>query len=57
MTDNISWVEVKLSDAKVGKLISKIVLSKRAIETGGCGCGCDSAPADKDQLNHRVKQG
>jgi len=40
MNEKVSWVQAKVNDPKIAKLITKLANSKKAIETGGCGCGC-----------------
>jgi len=36
MVKNISWVEAKLSDSKIAKLISKLTTADKIVATGGC---------------------
>jgi hypothetical protein len=40
MIANLSWVEAKLSDATVARLVTRLTQKNKSIETGGCGCGC-----------------
>ena len=56
MVKNISWVEAKLSDSKIARLISKLTKGDKIVETGGCGCGCEDGAATRSQLNSGAKQ-
>jgi hypothetical protein len=47
MTDNVSWVQAKLSDSKVASLIARLAKAEKTIETGGCGCGCGDSATNK----------
>ena len=46
MTKQVSWVRANLQDVKIADLIKKITKSEKAIETGGCGCGCGGDKPD-----------
>jgi hypothetical protein len=39
MTENITWVEAKLGDSAIAKLVAQLTSKNKSIETGGCGCG------------------
>ena len=46
MIEKIKWVEAKLDDPKIVKLVARLTQSDRNVEAGGCGCACgDSGPS------------